>query len=474
MSTDSGTARRWLGGALLAGALARVAFALHDDGIHWPDEIYQTLEPAHRAVYGYGWQAWEFLEGARHWTLPGFVAVVLELGKLIGWTKPTQYVPLVELVFCAAGVATVWSVAVLAKALGASERSAAVGAWTFGVMGLSVYFAPRAMGETLSALPLTLALAAIARKKASARAIVLSGALFSLGVWLRLQNGVFPVAACVTLLAQRRVGHLRLLLSVLGVGALGYGAIDWLSWGAPFSSARVYLQFNLLEGRSSAFGTAPAYHYLRALVTSDGVVIIPLVALAVFAHPSTRWLSWASLVFLVVHSAIPHKELRFIFPLIPLLCAQAAVGLDDVLRRWPSRERALLTALLVTPVISLMTLPTMTFGRLGISNPNRRISALDYAGPENRLLMCASERKDVCGLKIASIENWRTGGYSYLHLRVPMYRNTPVGHGDGHYNYVIARRGTMTGEEVAVDGDVALFRLGGTCAADPSYDWHLE
>ena len=40
---------------------------LTDDGIYWPDEIHQSLEPAHRLVFGYGLIAWEFSDGARNW-----------------------------------------------------------------------------------------------------------------------------------------------------------------------------------------------------------------------------------------------------------------------------------------------------------------------------------------------------------------------------------------------------------------------
>src|SRR4051812_12748598 len=57
--------------ALGAGAALRIWLAWHDDGIYWPDEIYQSLEPAHRLVFGYGIVAWEFVEGARNWALPG-------------------------------------------------------------------------------------------------------------------------------------------------------------------------------------------------------------------------------------------------------------------------------------------------------------------------------------------------------------------------------------------------------------------
>jgi hypothetical protein len=124
--------------------------------------------------------------------------------------------------------------------------------------------------------------------------------------------------------------------------------------------------------------------------------------------------------------------------------------------------------------MSLATLPTLTFWRLGIQNPSGELSAIDYAGPENRLLRHASKLTDLCGLKIASIENWRTGGYAYLHQRVPMYRNEPPDAGEGHFNYVIAKRGSFPGAEIATDDDRALIKLPTGCTPDLTYDWHLE
>ena len=139
-------ANRWalplLIGGLVVGLVARLVFAFHDDGLLWPDEYYQSLEPAHRAVFGYGWQAWEFLEGARHWTLPGFVALVMKVSSASG----LDYLKAVEVTFCLASTATAYATWRLARAQDASPFSAAVSATVFSLMGLAVYVAPRAMG----------------------------------------------------------------------------------------------------------------------------------------------------------------------------------------------------------------------------------------------------------------------------------------------------------------------------------------
>src|SRR2546423_190182 len=95
----------WLAASLGIGAALRLWLAVHDDGLYWPDEIYQSLEPAHRLVFGYGMVAWEFIEGARNWALPALVAAVIKVtGGAAG--DPAIYLGAVRVFFCAVGVAT--------------------------------------------------------------------------------------------------------------------------------------------------------------------------------------------------------------------------------------------------------------------------------------------------------------------------------------------------------------------------------
>src|SRR3989442_2829366 len=68
-----------LGSVLFIGLAIRVWLSVNDDGIYWPDEIFQSLEPAHRLVFGYGLYAWEFVDGARNWAFPAFVAALFEV-----------------------------------------------------------------------------------------------------------------------------------------------------------------------------------------------------------------------------------------------------------------------------------------------------------------------------------------------------------------------------------------------------------
>ena len=75
-------------------------------GLVWPDEIFQTSEPAHRPVYGSGLVAWEFQLGVCDWLLPGLVAGMMELSRIIG-DGPDYYLPVIAIGFASLAAAPV-------------------------------------------------------------------------------------------------------------------------------------------------------------------------------------------------------------------------------------------------------------------------------------------------------------------------------------------------------------------------------
>ena len=62
----------------------RVTPILIVPSIVWTDEIFQASEQAHRLVYGTGLVPWEFQLGVRSWLLPGIIAALMELARLVG------------------------------------------------------------------------------------------------------------------------------------------------------------------------------------------------------------------------------------------------------------------------------------------------------------------------------------------------------------------------------------------------------
>ena len=467
--------RALLAAVVVAGAAFRVHWALNDEGIYWPDEVYQSLEPAHRLVFGYGLKAWEFIEGARNWALPGLVAGVMGVTRLLGGTDPAVYLDVTKAFFALLGAACAWGSWRLARAYGASEPAAAAGAALFALAAVPIYFAPRALSENASALPVVLGLALALPRGGSRRAVLAGASLLGLAVLLRLQNGVFCVGLLAVLAAQRRWRAAGEALAVLAGWAFAYGLLDRLTWGRWFHSALVYLEFNVLKNGAAGWGTAPFSYYGRVLFQGMTAVTLLTGGLALLAARRAPGLLGVSALFFLLHALQPHKELRFLVPVLPLFAALAGVGLDTVLVGLGA-QLAKVAALGVVAVAALSGLRAgrLTFGDVGQYEDSRpRVSAWDDAGDVNRLLLAASGRRDVCGLKVEATHLAWTGGYSYFHQPAPLYPHNGPPRGSGLFSHVITPEGHAPGEVVARSGPLVLARLREGCVPDPGYSWRL-
>jgi hypothetical protein len=464
--------------ALVVGAGLRVWQALTDDGLYWPDEIYQSLEPAHRLVFGYGLVAWEFIAGARNWALPALVAGLMGLARTLGLDSPPGYLGFVKVAFGLLGTATAWGSYRLARAYGAVPLAAATGGALLCLASMALYFAPRAMSENASALPVVLGLALGLKPDASRRALVVAASLLGLAVLLRLQSGVFCVGLLGVLAARRRWPEARLVLGVLAVWAGLFGLLDRLTWGQWFHSALVYLDFNIRQQGGNLWGTSPFGYYGRVLFDGMSGVTVTVALLGVLALRRAPSLALLMGVFFLLHALQPHKELRFLVPMFPLAAALAGVGMGVVLGEFQTlRLRcALAFGVLVVGAGSALRAGHLTFGDLGQYEDSKpRASAYDDSGPINRLLTLAGQREDTCGLKLEHVHIAWTGGYSYFHRQVPLYPHFGPGRDSGRFNYVITHAAQgFGGEVVAEEAGHVLLRLPVRgCEPDPDYSWRL-
>ena len=227
---------------LVVGAALRLYVAFTDDGIFWPDEVYQSLEPAHRLVYGYGLVAWEFIDGARNWALPGLVAFLFKLAQIFGLDRPAQYLGVVRVAFVGAAVASAWGVWRLARVSGAEELPAAISSLALMHCAPAIYFSHRAMAENASALPVVLGLWLLLDREATRRNRILGASLLGIAVLLRLQCGLFCVGALAILLFRKERRATLEAFGVLCAWALAFGALDAVTWhdapGARFGCGR--------------------------------------------------------------------------------------------------------------------------------------------------------------------------------------------------------------------------------------------
>lgn len=465
--------RRFLFGALVLAGLLRLGIAFTDDGIYWPDEIYQSIEPAHRAVFGYGLIAWEFIEGARNWALPGILAGVLALPDALGLHQSAYYLGLTRLLFTAVSLGTAWGIWALARALGARNGPAALAAAAYALCRVSLYFSHRAMSENACALPVVLGLWLLV-ENASRRRRLIGSSLLGAAVLIRLQCGLFCLATLLWQLARRRFRHAGETLAAFAVAAFFFGWLDHLAWahapgaryGGWFHSAFKYIDFNLVRGGGAGWGVSAPDYYFETLKTALPLLWSVVATAALLGSRKAPFVFLTGWAFLIAHSFIPHKELRFVLPMLPLVFAVAAVGVT-VLPRGVLRGAGM-AALAVSGLVSLAGFRALTFVDIGAYAGRPETSAWDDYGSINRLLRAAGDQGDLCGLRVDNHLAW-TGGFSYLHRNVPLYMSS---YPSGYYNYAIVAAGSVPGE-VAKDGTFELVRTADHCDKDPGYSWHL-
>lgn len=471
-------ARRLLFVSLALGAGLRL-WAAGDHGIYWPDEIYQSFEPAHRLVYGYGMQAWEFIDGARNWSLAFLVAVLLKLGWAFGLAAPAQYILLVKGFFALAGAGAALGVYRLGRSLGAEELPSAAASAAFSLAAPVIYFAPRAMSENALALCAVWGLALVLDEKATRRQVLVGAACLGLGVLFRLQGAVYCAAVLGWLLWKRQWPRAREVGLVLGGFALLFGLTDALAWhdvpgtrfGGWFHSAFKYWEANVTRNISAGWGTSPWPFYFQFTYRSMPAlaVLLGVGALLAVRRALAVWIPAA--LFLAIHLYVGHKELRFIVPLWPLVFALCAAGFSAL--PGPQVRKGALVALLAAGVFSAANLKALTMGDLGAYADRPQSSAWDDFGPVNRLLLAASKQPDVCGLRIDVAHLAWTGGSTYLHHRAPLYHLGQPHHATGYFNYVITRPGSGL-TPVASDSGLELVKLPlAGCTPDPGYTWRL-
>ncbi len=466
-------------GSLLLGFVLRARIVFTDDGINWPDEIYQSFEPAHRLVFGHGLVAWEYLEGARTWAVPGFVAIWLALCKLVGADSPTVYIPVVKLVFSLLSVLSALGVYRLARGLGAREMESAFGAATWSLCALALYFSPRAMSENLAAALIVWGVALILEEGSTRDGRILGASFLGMATLARLQSGVVCVVVLIVLLTKLKAAGKRPVLEVfvtLVIWALIFGAWDAAAWhslpsakfGGFFHSAVVYYRYNIVENRGAGWGTAPwPYYFHHLYLTMPGISIALGVSLLVSIKKS--WPVTLMLVaFLALHLFVAHKELRFILPVMPLACALPALALS-LLPQKPARFG--LALLGVAVLVSMVNHKSLTMGDVGSYPERAQSSAWDDFGVVNRLLLAASKQSDLCGLRIDAAHLAWTGGITYVHRKAPLYMpGWPQQYGT--FNYVLTRAGSGA-QVIAKEGPWELVKLGPTCVPDVNYTWRL-
>lgn len=423
--------------AVLAFA-ARLAVFYLVPNVHWPDEIYQSLEPAHRLVFGSGAVAWEWVVGARSWLVPGFFAALMEIGRAFGGSPAAIDAP-IAIVMAILGVAPVicayrWGRTLFDPA-GALVAAALPALWVD-----LIYMSGHTLAEVLAGdlLPVALYLGLPARDAVASRARLWAAGMV-LGLIFDLRFHLAPALAIAAMsICGWRGGYRRWLALVAGacVPVLALGLLEWATLGHPFQSIALNLWFNLAESGDYA-GRSP---WATLIVLPFALWNVGAIAMLAAAAAGARRFpapAFVAVGIFATYSFVAHKEYRFIYPALPLIAILAGFGTADllcVLRR--TRPRLFARAAFPAALAILFWLGASTaiaqspIYRNAWTRERAQLLAFDYV----------SRQPDPCGVGLYGMWWIVTPGADALPPHVGFYQSTRGGlaHDGGAFNYLVA------------------------------------
>jgi Alg9-like mannosyltransferase family len=447
---------RWLLALMLIGLLVRLVAVPASAGIIVPDEHQQYIEQSFRHLHGYGATFWEQDHGMRHPLFSMLLAGALWVGEAIGLTNPHHLAAFQRLILCLASYGAFCALAWSLHRRGRPIAALVLAALLVGCIDL-VFLQVRVISENACIAALALALAVLPRRP------LFAGMLLGLMIALRLQAA--PIAAGVWVLSawqafREKMGtgsgrslsilvkdstrpvpvpifsraFVRLTIG-LAAATLISGAIDFLYYGDWFHSVLANFTMNVVEAGASTWTTSPCYAYL--LTGGATMLRVSLFALPLLLWGTVRQPALAAIMalFVLAHSLIPHKEARFLWPLIPLGCLLLAAAFEDLLERGFFRRPAVLACL----VLSLLAPSLIRITRIQWNTEHYSVSA--------HALASIGQQPDVRGVLLIDLPKHLAGNYFYLRHAVPIHylttataRELANDHdwNDGELNYVVA------------------------------------
>lgn len=339
-------------GVVLAASLAfTVAAAAASDSVFQVDEHFQVVEFAGHKLGVTPAEAltWEFPARIRPWLHPGSYVLLARALQGAGVESPFALARAFRLASGLLSWAALLALLLAVRRWFPSPRWRRAAYLSLSLPYFVPYLAARVSSESLATSFLMLGLAAlVARDGPASPRHLAAGLAFGLAYACRFQAGVAVAGVVLWVLVHARDRWRQMALLGAGIAAAlavaawadawGYGTWEPVAWN--------YLRVNLLEGKAASFGTMPFFAYLGLLAGQwppFGLVLMAGMLLFWVRFPR-HVLTWLTVPFFLVHSLIAHKEIRFLFPILPAatLCALLVWAGPASPRRWEARLRRFL------------------------------------------------------------------------------------------------------------------------------------
>jgi phosphatidylinositol glycan class B len=323
-------------------------------GVFHPDEHYQIVEFA-GIIDNPGISkdlAWEFDAQIRSALQPVLCNLIFKVCNLISISDPYDKAFVLRLI-------TGWLAVLIIHLFTNSVKGVIDFRFRnlFLILSYFIWFLPfinvRFSSETWSGLSFLLSLSLIVRSNKKTYTYLIAGLILGFSFLFRNQIAFAILGLVLWLIFIKKESFYHIILiSASGLMAIIIGfLIDSWFYGNWTLTIWNNLKVNLIDGKSSEFGISPWYYYFfytfRFSFFPFGIIIILSFLYLVYKRINSIFV-WIILSFLIVHSLIPHKELRFLFPLVNLVPIMIILAFQDFPKvSWMNTQNKFIKGLMI-------------------------------------------------------------------------------------------------------------------------------
>ena len=379
--------------------MAKGLIACLDIGFYSGDDV-EVFEMVFARLFDWKfYQAW----GLRNPLYPFvFIYPVQKILVLLGVDSPQTLVFGGRMVVAAFSCLNLWLVFEVARRE-FHDQAAGVAALIF--LALNVHytaFSASILPRTVASTFILSGLLLLVRQDSGWKSVVGAAVLLAVSAAIRYSEIIFFAPAALFILLRFGLRPTLLFSIIAAVSFLLItGAADYLYWGKWFNSLKAIVDFTLIHKQSTRGFQGPFYYLEHVRHWTDWITM--LLALA-----SLRWNTWKIFLWLLIPivllSALPHKEPRYLVPMMPLAAILAGYALVQVLAELKERGRDTMAARALGP------LPLVVFiGVLALGLANYRFPRADSPILAARWIRAQAPRGG-----LVAEQMWRLGGLIYL------------------------------------------------------------
>uniref|UniRef100_A0A0K0DXE0 Mannosyltransferase n=1 Tax=Strongyloides stercoralis TaxID=6248 RepID=A0A0K0DXE0_STRER len=324
-----------------------------------PDELFQSLEPAHRYTFNSGHLTWEWRFGLRspiHVLCISFLYQLLQFFNLDNHKTITVLPRILHAIFFAFGDESLYKVT---RNIFKDFKTAQLSLFLQLSSWFLFYCAPRTLSNCIETTLFLIALRWYPFHESEWKK--------NSNLWKYISIGMVSIIIRPTaILLWIPLGCLHLWrtqyrLSLLFKNVLPCGVLifilslilDFWFYEKIISTLYNFAMFNVFTGGSAFFGSNPWYYYLvdglPAVLTTNICFLIGY--FFVKTSNSSNDLMYTLIFYVFFHSLLPHKEHRFLLPIVPISNIYGGYYLRDLITK--RQKKFFLSAICITSLINI-------------------------------------------------------------------------------------------------------------------------